>query len=246
MITALRKTERQKYSLIQFGAVYLIITGVVVGISLISLKQGIQNKLIWFSIMDSFAFIQLIIAPLLIASLYSLCVQVEAKHNMWKVIKSSGASLKSLYTIKFWYIQKQLILLYTIQIGLLLVAGKVFGIQSPLPWTDIAIFYLGVLLINFALSSIHYYLSLKFENPLIGLAAAVFGSLTGIGITLISKMVGYLIPYSWYSILLRIEHIVVNGEFTKKLSLPSFYPLIAGLLLGLIFYYLGKQVEVEA
>lgn len=246
MIKALRKTEKQKYSLIQFAAVYLIMTGIVVGTSLIPLRQGVQTKHIWYSLMDSFAFVQLIITPLLIASLYSLCVQVEAKHNMWKIIKSSGANLKSLYTIKFWYIQKQLVLLFTIQIGLLLVGGKVYGVQIPLPWFDIIIFYLGILLINFALSSIHYYLSLKFENPLIGIAVAVFGSLTGIGITLISKVIGYVIPYSWYSILLRIEHVLVNGEFIKKLSPIDYYPLIAGLLLGLIFYHLGKKVEVEA
>ncbi|MBG9979581.1 hypothetical protein HZY91_02390 [Facklamia sp. DSM 111018] len=242
----LNQLERSKYSSVMFIIISVIILIVNVGACIPILGNGVESEHIWFSLMDAFAFFQLILAPLVIASLYTLCVQVENKHNMWKIIKSSGIDLNRVFHIKFWFIQKKLIALYLLQLLTLIIVGKSLGIQLPIPWLDLGFYALSLIGINFALSAVHYYLALRFENPMLGMAIAVFGALSGIGFSLISKMLTYFVPYSWYSFLIRIQHNFVDGKLTQHLISPNIYPLLASIILGIIFYQLGQKVEVEA
>ena len=237
------KLEAKKYSLFYF--VILFIGMMLINLFIVFLQvMGDINHFTIYKVFDALSLLAIIVNPLLIASIYNNGIQQEAKHNMWKIIYTSGLSVQTVNQVKFWYLQGVLwlftSLMYLIIFGILMVYSVPFSLSA----IEIAYYYLGTVAVNFALSGVHYYLALKFENPLANMAGAIFGSLIGIAVMLISELMTYVIPYAWYILLMRLDAEKVGETFQYHLRNFTFYPILAGFLLGILGVYFGQKTKV--
>lgn len=195
-------------------------------------------------VMSSMAFIKVIILPVILASLASMAVQLENRHKMWNVLRSSGVSYASIYRVKFVYLYSCYLLSQLLEWIIITVILKQRGFTGLVSLSDITLYGLSILGISGFILLGHYLLSLRWNNQLLSLSVAILGSLMGIIILLISKEMMKWIPYSWYGFLMTVDYVKVGDQFVKTLRAVELYPLMASVILGLFFYHIGKRMEV--
>ncbi|MGT2754517.1 ABC transporter permease [Streptococcus ovis] len=195
-------------------------------------------------VMSSAAFIKVILLPIILASLASMAVQLENRHKMWNVLKSSGVSYAHIYRVKFIYIYSCYLLSQLLEWGIIAVILKQRGFNGIVSFGDVALYGVSMLGISGFILLGHYLLSLRWSNQLISLSVAMVGSLMGIIILLISKELMKLIPYSWYGFLMTVDYVKVGDTFVKTLRPVELYPLLASVLFGILLYSVGKRMKV--
>ncbi|TCD46003.1 ABC transporter permease [Streptococcus sp. X16XC17] len=197
-----------------------------------------------YTVMDSIAFINVILLPTILAGIASMAVQLEERHNMWKVLASSGVAYRVLYRTKFLYIYACYVLMQLLEWACVVILLRWRGFTGHVPVEKLVFYGLSILAISGCLLLLHYVISLKWSNQLVNLSIAVLGSLMGIIIILISKSLMMVQPYSWYGFLMSVHFEKVGDRFVKHLGEMSSYPLSASLLLGILVYQLGKRMKV--
>ncbi len=204
----------------------------------------LANQVKLYQVWDAVALVKIIIHPVILASLVSLAVQLENRHKMWKVLTSSGADYKSIYTAKFCYIFGSYSVMQILEI--LAISGliKMRGYTASIPIGRVVLYCLSILAISGVIMLIHYILSLKWSNQLISLSLAVLASLVSIIMIFISKTVMYVIPYTWYSFLMASQPQSKGDGFVYHILDFDYYPLIASLVLALVLYQAGKHVKI--
>lgn len=198
----------------------------------------------FYQIFDSAAMVKIIVQPIILASLVSLSVQVENRHQMWKVLTSSGVDYKSIYAVKFFYIYSAYLVMQVLEWLLTLALVKWRGYTVSLPIGRLVLYGLSILGISAVIMLIHYLLSLRWANQLISLSVAVLASLVSIILIFISKAVMYVVPYSWYALLMATEPERVGDTFVYHVTAFNYFPLIASLIVALVLYQLGKRVKI--
>lgn len=238
--------ERKKFIQNRFifiFAIYLLINLFICGLQVRN-NFDKSTQIAWYMLFEASIFIKVIICPIMIASIVSYSVQVEHNNNMWKILKSSGVSFDKLFIVKFIYIFQKFILVYIIEFLIIYVFGKVCGITSSFPFIDSFKKLIGIIIITFTISMLHYLISLYFSNQVISLSVAIVGSLMGIISIFISKVLMYLFVYSWFGFLMQVDFVKSLDVFNISLRELSLYPIFAGLILGTILFVIGKNIEV--
>ncbi|WP_307976216.1 ABC transporter permease [uncultured Streptococcus sp.] len=197
-----------------------------------------------YAVFDNAAVVKIIVQPIILASLASIAVQVENRHKMWKVLTSSGVDYKSIYAVKFFYIYSAYLVMQVLEWLLTLALVKWRGYTVSLPIGRLVLYGLSILGISAVIMLIHYLLSLSFANQLISLSVAVLASLVSIILIFISKAVMYVVPYSWYALLMATEPERVGDTFVYHVTAFNYFPLIASLIVTLVLYQLGKRVKI--
>lgn len=197
-----------------------------------------------YRVFDNNAVFKIIVAPIVLASLASMAVQLENRHKMWKVLQGSGVDYYSIYTVKFAYIYFYYTVSQVLEWLIILLLVKIHGFTVSIPLERLGLFALSMLLVSAVVLLFHYILSLKWSNQLISLSIALVGSLVGLIILFISKVSTHVWIYSWYGLLMSVDMERVGNEFVGHLRAFYAYPLVASLILGTILFQLGKRVKV--
>lgn len=244
---SMMKIEMKKYRgvpLFRVLSLAVVLTLLVCVMPLFRDSKGMSDVLKFYTVLDSAAFFNVILLPTILAGLASMGVQLEARHNMWKVLVSRGVQYKRLYGVKFFYLYACYLIAQLVEWGLLILLLTWRGLAGYIPWDKCLFYGASVLVISGFILLIHYLLSLKWSNQLISLSVAIFGSLMGIIITLISKSAMRFVPYSWYGFLMSLRFEKIGDHFVRHVGDMSYFPLIAALFLGTVLYQLGKRMKV--
>ncbi|MGT2908125.1 ABC transporter permease [Streptococcus dentiloxodontae] len=204
----------------------------------------LANRVIFYQVWDAVAMIKVIVQPVILASLVSMAVQLENRHKMWKILTSSGVNYKSIYAVKFCYIYGAYALMQIIEFLTIAVLIKMKGYTASIPIGRMVLYYLTLLAISGVIMLIHYLLSLKWANQLISLSVAVLASLMSVIMIFISKVVMYIIPYTWYAFLMASQPERVGDKYIYHIMAFQPYPLIASIILGFVLYQVGKRVKI--
>ncbi|MGT2785207.1 ABC transporter permease [Streptococcus merionis] len=226
------------------GGILATILVTMVTVFKIKSPEELADPITIHSIMGSMAFMKVIILPVVLASLASMAVQLENRHKMWNVLKSSGVSYASIYRVKLLYIYMCYVLAQLVEWAVLVLVLRQRGFTGFVPLHELLLYGVTTLLISGFILLGHYLLSLRWSNQLVSLSVAMLGSLMGIIIVLISQIVMKVLPYSWYAFLMRVEYVKVGEEFTKQLRAFDPYPLVASFILGILLYQIGKRMKV--
>lgn len=197
-----------------------------------------------YQVFDNNAVFKIVTAPVILASLASMAVQLENRHKMWKVLQNSGVDYYSVYTVKFIYIYLCYLASQIIEWGIILFLVNIHGFTVRISLGRMGLFAISMALVSAVVLLLHYILSLKWTNQLISLSIALVGSLIGIIVLLVSRTFVHIWIYSWYGLLISVDMERVGSEFIGRLKDFYAYPLIASLILGVIFFQLGKHVKV--
>lgn len=237
--------EGKKYQFTRlYGLIALFIAfqGMIALVPLFKLDpSGFSNSMIWHRIMDGQGIISVIISPIFLATLTSYGVDLEHRHNMWRVIQSSGLSYVQVYKVKLLFLLNH-VALYVLGSCLLTYAlARLKGVTASLPLVD-TLYHVGtVLVVSFALSLVHYCLALRYKNQMVTLAVALVGSLSGMMSVFISELLMKLNPYSWYAYAVRMNS---DPSLLETLKPMESYPIIASLVLIALAYLIGKRTPI--
>lgn len=197
-----------------------------------------------YQVFDNNAVFKIISAPIILASLASMAVQLENRHKMWKMLYSSGVHYSSIYAVKFIYIYLCYLVSQVIEWVIILLLVKIHGLTVNIPLVRLGLFALSMVLVSAVVLLLHYLLSLKWSNQLISLSIALVGSLVGMLVLFISKGFAHIWIYSWYGLLMSVDMERAGSEFIGHLRSFNAFPLIASLILGIVLFQLGKHVKV--
>lgn len=238
------KKQKGSKELLVFIAL-MIISLAVISVTLFSSSfraEMNESQFAWGKLISSFIFIKVILLPIFIASVVAQSTELEDAHDMWKIIKSSGVSLKKIYYVKFLYIMIKLTGYQCIEYLALVIFITSGGLEQTAPYVMLVSIFISQLLISFFLAAIHFAVSLKWENQLINTALAILGGLSGIICLLLPELASHLNPYSWVGRLMPLGY-----SITKDTSLPYFIPFdpsmaLLSLILGSILLFLASRI----
>lgn len=241
--------ENNKYRRLYLPIIFLLFLSMDVGMVLITASnpafQSTMNYA-WLQLIDSYLMAKLIFTPTLLAVVISRVVDIENSGNMWKVLKTSGWTTGEIFDIKFLSIFIKYAVFQALEWVLLLQIGKKVGITMQIPVERFIVIFISTMAISFAIMTIHYFLSMRYENQLIALAFGVCGSLTGIIGTLLPISISRFIPYSYYAHLLTIKFVKVGETQWMPQEVPlQLYPLLVSLLLGgIVFLWSRRKIKL--
>ncbi|MBY5033712.1 ABC transporter permease [Streptococcus gallolyticus] len=244
----LSQIEKSKYKgkhLFLLLALFAFLEFLLCGVQLFS-RQGNQvapEQAILLTV-DAASLYHVILLPIFLASLASMSIQLENRHQMWKILQVTGLRFSTIIATKFAYIFGKVCLLQisnALLFGLLL---HVKGLLEDMPWERFIGVQLGTLLVSMAVLMMHFFFSLYFSNQLISLSIALIGSLVSIILLFIPAGLYHFSPYSWYGLLMNLNPNRVGGHFVYQLREVSLYPYLASLALLVVFAMLivkGKK-----
>lgn len=254
MATIIRKfcVERRKYRRLYIPVIFLLFLLIDISmVSLTALNSNFQSTMnqpeshAWYTLMDSYLMAKLIFTPILLAVVISRVVDMENDGDMWKMLKTSGWSMEEIFDIKFFSIFARYIIFQVLEWLIFINIGKKVGIIMQLPIERFTIILISIIAISFFIMTIHYYLALKYENQLIGLAFGVVGSLVGIIGAFLPFSISKLVPYSYYAHLITLKHVKVGeGQFIANIVPIRLYPFVISLLLG-VFVFLWSRRKIK-
>lgn len=238
----LMKIEWQKYR--GSHIVALLLVPIILTI-LISFMNGFSTTepLQWDILMMGQNMIKIIYMPVFLASLASIAVQLENRHDMWKVLQTSGVSMKKLYAVKYLLIAGLYSLGQIAEWLVLIGLSRFKGVTQAIPWERFGLALLSQFVISLAILTLHYWLSYRFSNALVSLSISLIGSLAGLITIFISQMLMWVIPYSWYGFLMLVDSQKVNGEWVRTLRTLNPALIVVSVLCTVLFYQLGKRVK---
>ncbi len=242
----LYKIEKAKFNKKRFFILSLIYLFITLAIVLIQFRSASSKEdiLAYYSAYEASIFMKNILSPIFLASLISNAVQVENNHNMWKVIRGIGFSLKDFYLVKFMYVFGKVILLYIFEWILIYGVCRVIGVNAIFPLHDVLIKLIACISISFCIMSFQYLISLKYNNQLIALSSALIGSLFGIVCILVSRVLMHINIYSWFGFLLQIKLENINGEFVRNIIGIYHYPIYMSVLVSIIIFVFINKIKV--
>lgn len=221
--------EMRKYR--SLPIIHLLSLSIIINVAICALiifrVKGAEHIIKLYQVFDNNAVFKIVTAPVILASLASMAVQLENRHKMWKVLQSSGVDYYSVYAVKFicaiWHLKSLNGELSCFWLTFIVLQSEflldVWGFLLFLwPWYR-----------QLCCSCIIFYpiLSLKWTNQLISLSIALVGSLTGIIVLLVSRTFVHVWIYSWYGFLISVDMERVGSEFIGRLKDFYAYPLIA-------------------
>ena len=241
--------ENKKHQRLYLPIIFLLFLFIDMGVVLMTaLNSNFQNTINqpgsypWLQLINSYLMAKVIFTPTLLAVVISRVVDIENIGDMWKTLKTSGWSMEEIFNIKFLVIFFKYIIFQILEGVLLVFIGRKIGITIPIPLGRLIMTLLSIIAISFAIMAIHYFLAMRYENQLIGLALGVCGSLSGIIGTFLPLSISRFIPYSYYAHLISTEFIQIGKEqWALKLVPLRLYPLLVSILLGNFMFFLSRR-----
>ncbi len=251
MINKIKKfsVENKKYRHLYLSLIFLLFLFIDMGIVLMtafdSNFQSTINKpesYPWLQLMDSYLIAKTIFMPTLLAVITSRVADIENRGDMWKVLKTSGWTMEEIFDIKFLSIFLKYIIFQILEGILLVLVGRRVGITMPIPVERLTVTLISIIAISFAIMTIHYFLAIRYENQLIGLALSVCGSLSGIIGIFLPLGISRFILYSYYAHLISTEFVKIGkDQWGLKLVPMRLYPLLVSVLLGIFVFIWSRR-----
>ena len=158
--------------------------------------------------------------------------------------KDFWLDMGEIFDIKFLSIFIKYIIFQLLEWIAFMMVGKKVGISIPIPVERFTITFISMIAISFAIMNIHYFLAMRYENQLIGLAFGVGGSLFGVIGAFLPLSISRFIPYSYYAHLRATDYVKVGeSEWVLKVVPQRIYPLIISLLLGIVVYLSSQKLK---
>lgn len=123
---------------------------------------------------------QVLLLPIFLASLVSISVQLENRHQMWKILQVSGVSMSQIVGQKVRYIWRSYVLAQVVEWGLVLLLVVSKDWLHHVPWERLDWYGMSVFAVSFTILMGHVFLSLRWSNQLVSLAVAIVGSLVSL------------------------------------------------------------------
>ena len=184
-----------------------------------------------------FEFLSAAIFPIFIMLVCTLIAQIEYRNNTWKQVFASPQPLLNVFIARFLNVHV-LILIFLLLYNVFLVITlwvihlmlpSIHLLDGPTNWQELATWNVRVYLAILALSSIQFWLALRFRNFIIPL---------GIGLTLwivgVMTVMGYHIPNAYF---FPYTHTAYSAfpKYSEKLpvvQLASLVSMVVFLVLG--------------
>ncbi|NII27136.1 ABC transporter permease subunit [Pseudoflavitalea sp. X16] len=141
--------------------------------------------------------------PCYVILVTSLVVQVEYRNNTWKQVYASPRSYADIFFSKFLVVQGLILTAIVLFNLAILVAGysvnTVLGVYTffshPVPWTDMLTVSSKMYVAILAMTSIQYWISLRFKNFIAPIGIGLGLLITGLMIIQWDKIIYY--PYAY-------------------------------------------------
>lgn len=241
--------ENKKHRRLHLPIIFLLFLFIDMGMVLMTgLNSSFQSTINqptdypWLQLINSYLLAKVIFTPTLLAVVISRVVDIENIGDMWKTLKTSGWSMEEIFDIKFLVSFFKYTIFQILEGILFLFIGRKIGITMPIPIERFIMILISIIAISFAIMAIHYFLAMRYENQLIGLALSVCGSLSGIIGTFLPLRISRFIPYSYYTHLITTKFIQIGEEqWALELVPLRLYPLLVSILLGSFIFFWSRR-----
>lgn len=184
-----------------------------------------------------------IMLPTILAAVCSRICDIEIKGNTLKLLCTMEPR-QSIYHYKLIVNMIYLLFFTLAEAGIVLLFGKIFAIQQPLPTDKLLEFMFSTFVVSLVIILMQQPCSLLFENQLFPLFFGVGGSFLGLFTWFFPKLpLRYLLPWGYYCV-----GATINLNYEKATRTAVYYPipfpyLHFGLLalFGICAYCIGKS-----
>ncbi|SKC70751.1 ABC transporter permease [Plantibacter cousiniae (nom. nud.)] len=155
----------------------------------------------WASLLFNAVFMSAMTSPLFVAVLASRQVEIEHAGGGWNLAGTAGFSPGRLCRAKLLALTIVIAPAVTVQTLLIMSAGALAGIDSPLdplPWFGYA---LCLILLDLAFCAAHLWLSTVVENQLVSIGIGTLGSFIGVFALLMPDWLARLVPWGYYAMI---------------------------------------------
>lgn len=141
--------------------------------------------------------------PMYVILVTSLIVQIEYRNNTWKQVYTSPRTYADIYFSRFIVIQGMILSCFILFNFFLVISGYATSLvnagysftQRPVPWNKLFILSGKLYISSLAITSIQYWLSLRFKNYIAPLGIGLALLITGLIILQWEKIAYY--PYAY-------------------------------------------------
>lgn len=208
-------------------------------------KSSHQLSQGWMDCIYSFATINCIIMPMLVAVIGSRLSDIEHKGNTFKLLKAIMPS-RQLFAAKFLCGSFYLLIAVLLQVGIMIFIGKQRGITQEFPSGYFCYYGLFTFLVSLTLLLLQLILSLQFLNQMIGFCIAIGGTFLGLYSLFFENAAKYVL-WGYYMLLSPVKM-----DWDKSTQIVNFYwsgvPLCEFfvLLISLaLLYIIGKKLFIR-
>lgn len=245
----LYQIERRKYRRQGLGILLAVFIGLQVLIAGVQLFQksglSVSDSVRVLRVFDGLAVFSVILLPIFLASLVSISVQLENRHQMWKVLQATGVSFPAIFCRKIIYVFGRYLLAQLVTWGIVLGMVCLSGLGQALDWGRLTWYGGSFLVVSLAIVELHFYLSLRVANQLISLALALLGSLVSVILVFLPFPLMWAIPYAWYGYLMSLLPEKMGDSFTFQIREVNWLALGLGLFLAIFLHLINQDQKAR-
>lgn len=245
----LYQIERRKYRRQGMGILLAVFIGLQVLIAGVQLFQkgnlAVSDSVRVLRVFDGLAVFSVILLPIFLASLVSISVQLENRHQMWKVLQATGISFQAILGRKITYVFGRYVVAQLVTWGVIIGMICLSGLGQALDWGRVAWYGASFLVVSLAIVELHVFLSLRVTNQLISLAVALLGSLVSVILVFLPFPLMWASPYAWYGYLMSLIPEKMSDSFTFQIREVNWLALGLGLLLAFVLQLINYCQKVR-
>lgn len=200
----------------------------------------------WEALIVTFASMNGLLFPILIAVCLSRICDMEHKGNMWKLLLTLSIKPGQIYAAKYIYACILILWACIMQVFSIAVFGTVNDFEDPVPTLLLVQFFCGIIFTSMAVIALQQWVSMMGKNQVIALTLGMIGGFIGLTADLMPSEVRSIFIWSYYS---RLSPVTLTYE-SEKLDfivrdINTLQPLMLIVIIAAIVIYLAGSFHLS-